>query len=388
MQIQINLEDDIIRNLNNYVERDGSFPYMASVDTAAYRGYEKILEWYGQHWQSHDRKFKLLDCDSNLIYSVRAIDGASAQGHIRVLNWFDKLHAKNSIPFKYTHVAFDNACKYGHLDIVTWFVDRKDIYPLLYTENAINYASKYGHIDVLNYLLRCHIFDGLELRCTSCAVDYIADNLTDDVHISILNCWRNYSQIPFLHTTEAVDMASRNCKLKVLQWFWDHREEIPFKYSERSIHMASVLKHIPILDWWVSLRDHIELKYTCEPVDCASHTGAIDVLQWWLLSPLEFKFSSYGIKFANSLSATFWEDIIIKTVGHPINVNSINDDFECAICLRDDKDDCTELACKHVFHSLCIEKWVTINASCPYCKSIIPLEFKVKSRDNQKIIIN
>lgn len=43
---------------------------------------------------------------------------------------------------------------------------------------------------------------------------------------------------------------------------------------------------------------------------------------------------------------------------------------ECCICISayEDGNELRELPCHHHFHSMCIEKWLYINATCPLCK--------------------
>ncbi|RDX81113.1 E3 ubiquitin-protein ligase, partial [Mucuna pruriens] len=47
------------------------------------------------------------------------------------------------------------------------------------------------------------------------------------------------------------------------------------------------------------------------------------------------------------------------------------EDAVCCICLAKyvDDDELRELPCTHVFHVVCVDKWLKINASCPLCKS-------------------
>ncbi|KAG6689250.1 hypothetical protein I3842_11G166200 [Carya illinoinensis] len=47
---------------------------------------------------------------------------------------------------------------------------------------------------------------------------------------------------------------------------------------------------------------------------------------------------------------------------------------ECAICLEEfiDGESCRVFhACKHLFHSACIDKWLRLNPSCPICRNFV-----------------
>ncbi|XP_048441052.1 E3 ubiquitin-protein ligase MPSR1-like [Pyrus x bretschneideri] len=49
---------------------------------------------------------------------------------------------------------------------------------------------------------------------------------------------------------------------------------------------------------------------------------------------------------------------------------------ECAICLEQFEVDgvAKEMPCKHRFHGVCIEKWLTLHGSCPVCRFTMPVE--------------
>lgn len=48
----------------------------------------------------------------------------------------------------------------------------------------------------------------------------------------------------------------------------------------------------------------------------------------------------------------------------------INDDIEiCSICLEKLKEDkCVILSCEHIYHKVCIKKWLKKNETCPNCR--------------------
>ncbi|XP_038982558.1 E3 ubiquitin-protein ligase At4g11680-like isoform X2 [Phoenix dactylifera] len=62
----------------------------------------------------------------------------------------------------------------------------------------------------------------------------------------------------------------------------------------------------------------------------------------------------------------------------PIEHVLSGEDAECCICLSeyDDGVELRQLPCRHHFHSACIDKWLSINATCPLCK------FNIIKREN------
>lgn len=49
---------------------------------------------------------------------------------------------------------------------------------------------------------------------------------------------------------------------------------------------------------------------------------------------------------------------------------------DCSICLDEFKvdEEASEMPCKHVFHSGCVEKWLQIHGSCPVCRYLMPAD--------------
>ncbi|PPR94091.1 hypothetical protein GOBAR_AA26574 [Gossypium barbadense] len=54
----------------------------------------------------------------------------------------------------------------------------------------------------------------------------------------------------------------------------------------------------------------------------------------------------------------------------------VEEGYDCSICLEKfkEEEEGSEMPCKHVFHSDCVEKWLRINRSCPVCRFVMPGE--------------
>ncbi|XP_040987846.1 RING-H2 finger protein ATL67-like [Juglans microcarpa x Juglans regia] len=56
------------------------------------------------------------------------------------------------------------------------------------------------------------------------------------------------------------------------------------------------------------------------------------------------------------------------------DITSSHSEIECAICLEEfiDGESCRVFhACKHLFHSACIDNWLRLNPSCPICRNYL-----------------
>jgi len=53
-------------------------------------------------------------------------------------------------------------------------------------------------------------------------------------------------------------------------------------------------------------------------------------------------------------------------------MDKLHQHSKCTICLEDfnDQDEVRMLFCKHIFHKICVDKWLTENnVTCPVCRS-------------------
>ncbi|KAI9215944.1 hypothetical protein BC828DRAFT_31140, partial [Blastocladiella britannica] len=81
--------------------------------------------------------------------------------------------------------------------------------------------------------------------------------------------------VPFLYTRDAVDLASANGHVSVLQTLLESKRWI--KYTKMALNKASDL---PVLDWW--LHSGLPMVYSAAAVDAAALAGRCDLIEWWM----------------------------------------------------------------------------------------------------------
>lgn len=86
------------------------------------------------------------------------------------------------------------------------------------------------------------------------------------------------------YSCNAMDLASKNNNIEILQWWLDYGE---FEYSENAINWASNRGHVNVLEWWKN--SGLLLKYNGDAISDAFMNGHENVLDWWLYSELEIK---------------------------------------------------------------------------------------------------
>ncbi|CAI2372404.1 unnamed protein product [Moneuplotes crassus] len=66
------------------------------------------------------------------------------------------------------------------------------------------------------------------------------------------------------------------------------------------------------------------------------------------------------------------KDVLLNAVNLQLNLDDLNEDDQCAICLEEfnEDDNILRLPCdqRHHFHSTCIGDWCSRKATCPLCK--------------------
>uniref|UniRef100_M1BI00 RING-type E3 ubiquitin transferase n=1 Tax=Solanum tuberosum TaxID=4113 RepID=M1BI00_SOLTU len=66
-------------------------------------------------------------------------------------------------------------------------------------------------------------------------------------------------------------------------------------------------------------------------------------------------------------------------------VKVLGEGIDCSICLSNFETgkEAKEMPCKHHFHSICIDKWLGINGSCPICRYKMPVDEQCEKKDEE-----
>ncbi|KAL7946559.1 hypothetical protein V8C42DRAFT_321030 [Trichoderma barbatum] len=119
--------------------------------------------------------------------------------------------------------------------------------------------------------------------------------------VKILDYWKNspHFQNRHVYDTEAMDGASKNGHVHILQWW--KQSELPLLYTKVSLEQASSNGLISVLNWWrdaAALDHNIALK-PGRSLLWAATNGQVDVLRWWHASGIQTGYSG-GVAFTAS----------------------------------------------------------------------------------------
>lgn len=202
----------------------------------------------------------LEESGSEICYSECAIDGACANGHIHILNWWKEYTERLS---NIRTSVIDPSNQVHKACIV-----KRPGTDFRYTEEAIDLASENGHVDVLNWCKNA----GFEFLYTFNAIDHASKN----GYINVLNWWKD-SNFDMYYTDHAIDFASENGHIDVLDWW--KQSGCKIRYSKDAFNNASANGHVGVLNWWKL--SGFKLKYSEEAFCLARKNGHDNVLNWW-----------------------------------------------------------------------------------------------------------
>jgi hypothetical protein len=223
---------------------------------------------------------------SELKYSEKALNNASKNGHVKVLEWW----VKSNLPLKYSDNALCDASKNGHVNVLEWWV--KSNLPLKYDADVLRYASSAGHVNVLEwwknsglYIPEKYSYHSHSKDLTLKYSEIIVNTASVYGHVNVLEWWKN-SGYPLEYNTEPLDSVS---SVDALEW-WKN-SGLPLKYTYCSLYNASFTDNIDVLEWWKN--SGLPLKYDTHLLNISGIYQSMRKLpqnanNWWRNSGLPF----------------------------------------------------------------------------------------------------
>ncbi|KOS22983.1 Uncharacterized protein ESCO_003790 [Escovopsis weberi] len=144
-------------------------------------------------------------------YEAEAVDGASKNGHVRVLDWWWQ---RSGLPMRYTEGALEQASAKGHLHVLEWWRDAaaQDEGIVLRPGRSLLFATQNGRAEVLR--------------------------------------WWEASGIPLGHGEAIPKVASRWGRVECLELWRRMKGDDKLVFDEEVLVTSTMHQHIDILEWW------------------------------------------------------------------------------------------------------------------------------------------
>src|SRR3569833_2329580 len=166
---------------------------------SAYYGRTEILDWWYRSPSFLEKQ-----------YDSEALDGASKNGYIHVLDWW----RRSGLPLKYSEKALEQASARGHVHVLDWWGEASMSSPHtpLKPGRSLVYAAQYGWLPVIS--------------------------------------WWEESAVNVPHQDLVCMTASRWNQVKVLE-LWRHlRGDNEITFNAQILVDPTILSHIGVLNWW------------------------------------------------------------------------------------------------------------------------------------------
>lgn len=205
----------------------------------------EILEWWKQHLRLPGHP------EPHRHYGPEAVDGASRQGFIEVLDWW----RRSGLCMKYTETALEQASARGFIHILEWW------------KAASLHTSGYGHAvdEGRSGVKRSNT------GTTSPACEDASGTLTPST---------TSSHALRLKVGKSILTAAQHGHANVVRWWVD--SGIPFSHEEGVAKIASAYGHVDVLETWKELKgDKFAMSYDSQVLVGPTKNGFVRVLEWW-----------------------------------------------------------------------------------------------------------
>jgi hypothetical protein len=102
----------------------------------------------------------------------------------------------------------------------------------------------------------------------------------------------------------------------------------------------------------------------------------------------QYSFDDYNrSEIEEVLDMTFKADVDDKIIARIVIIKPITN--LCSICLDYINNDSETLKCNHIYHRSCINRWLEINNTCPYCREcVVNINFNEYPLNTQIAVLN
>ena len=206
-------EEKELNNFNKLYFKKNKIDYASAIGDELY-----LNEWLNSNINS---KKKFIGSDSD--YSSNAIDNASSNGKINILNWWLKNQKEYGLELKYTEKAINLASKFDTIESLEWWV--KSNLELKYDHNAIDYASNGYKIKTLEWWRNSIEKYGLKFKYTSDAIDNA--KLEEGKLLNLIKWWnliiKSNPTIKFKYTKKFIAYLEKSGYYEVYNYLKDNK---------------------------------------------------------------------------------------------------------------------------------------------------------------------
>lgn len=177
---------------------------------SAYYGRPDVLDYWKESHYFHGPN-KTTHYDADALYDAEALDGASKNGYVRVLDWWWR---HSGLPLKFTEAALEQASGKGHQLVLEWWRDAaaQDDRIVLRPGKSLLWAAQHGQAAVIR--------------------------------------WWVASGIPIAHGDSVAKMASRWGQVEVLELWRQLKGDDKLAFDSEVLIQATIHQHVEVLEWW------------------------------------------------------------------------------------------------------------------------------------------
>ncbi|KAM0492247.1 hypothetical protein D7B24_008976 [Verticillium nonalfalfae] len=178
---------------------------------SAYYGRPDVLDYWKQSHFFHHGAARAPRTDASDLYDAEALDGASKNGFVRVLDWWWR---RSGLPLVFTEAALEQASGKGHLLVLEWWRDAaaQDDRIVLRPGKSLLWAAQHGQAAVLR--------------------------------------WWVASGIPVAHGDSVAKMASRWGQVDVLELWRQLKGDDKLVFDAEVLIQPTIHQHVDVLEWW------------------------------------------------------------------------------------------------------------------------------------------